>query len=77
VAIEVTDDGPGSLNGSDGHGLIGMRERAELFGGELPRGQRAGRRLRRFGPVRSGSCSRTPRSSSCSLPFAPPATASR
>jgi signal transduction histidine kinase len=41
VSIEVTDDGPragaqpaGSRAGS-GHGLIGMRERAVLFGGEL------------------------------------------
>jgi signal transduction histidine kinase len=42
VAIEVTDDGPGSLNGRDGHGLIGMRERAELFGGSFHAGSEPG-----------------------------------
>lgn len=42
VAIEVTDDGPGSLNGGDGHGLIGMRERAELFGGSFHAGSEPG-----------------------------------
>jgi signal transduction histidine kinase len=34
VAIDVVDNGPGMVNGRPhGHGLIGMRERAELFGG--------------------------------------------
>jgi signal transduction histidine kinase len=48
VGIEVVDDGPSgqalppslSRSGS-GHGLIGMRERAALFGGELAAGPRA------------------------------------
>ena len=39
IAVEVSDDGPGaaSANGG-GHGLIGMRERVELFGGRLHTG---------------------------------------
>jgi signal transduction histidine kinase len=48
LSIEVTDDGPSgqapppaSATGS-GHGLIGMRERAALFGGQLSAGPHAG-----------------------------------
>ena len=46
VEVEVLDDGRGvtSLNGeSDGQGLIGMRERVALFGGEMTAGPRSGR----------------------------------
>ena len=39
LELEISDDGRGPLNGSNGasagRGLIGMRERAALFGGEL------------------------------------------
>jgi signal transduction histidine kinase len=35
LVIEVTDDGPGDEGRPAGHGLTGMRERAELFGGTL------------------------------------------
>jgi signal transduction histidine kinase len=38
VLIDVTDDGPGRSSrpaAASGHGIIGMRERAALFGGEL------------------------------------------
>jgi signal transduction histidine kinase len=41
LEIEVLDDGPGARNGfAGGHGLIGMRERVAVFGGELQTGPR-------------------------------------
>jgi signal transduction histidine kinase len=48
VSLEVTDDGPrGSVTrpagrAGTGHGLIGMRERAALFGGDLEAGPHRG-----------------------------------
>jgi signal transduction histidine kinase len=40
VEVECTDDGHGaaSTNGSAGHGLVGMRERALMLGGEIDTG---------------------------------------
>ena len=46
LELQVVDDGQGGtpVNGeSGGHGLVGMRERVALFGGELTVSRRAGR----------------------------------
>jgi signal transduction histidine kinase len=42
LRIEVTDDGRGRTGSHAGHGLIGMRERAALYGGRLDVGPAAG-----------------------------------
>jgi signal transduction histidine kinase len=43
VRLEVRDDGSGGPGSSDGHGLIGMRERAAVYGGRLETLQSDGR----------------------------------
>jgi signal transduction histidine kinase len=39
LELEVTDDGTGASANGSGHGLIGMRERAALYGGTLTAGR--------------------------------------
>jgi signal transduction histidine kinase len=43
LAVEDDGRGPADPNGRGGHGLVGMRERALLYGGELRAGARSGR----------------------------------
>ena len=57
LELEVADDGRGTdaaAPGGSGHGLVGMRERVELFGGVLEAGPRAdgGYRVRARLPLR-------------------------
>lgn len=42
LQLEIVDDGPAHASLEDGHGLIGMRERATLLGGELEAGPTEG-----------------------------------
>ncbi len=58
LTVEVTDDGTGSRNGvGGGHGLVGMRERVALFGGQLESGPQAdgGFRVRARLPLREST----------------------
>ncbi|MFI1017121.1 sensor histidine kinase [Streptomyces sp. NPDC020965] len=42
LTVEIDDDGRGAAGPGTGYGIVGMRERAALLGGELTAGPRAG-----------------------------------
>lgn len=58
LAVEIIDDGPvSSVSSGEGHGLIGMRERATTMGGDLEAGplRSGGWRVRAVLPVEGGA----------------------
>jgi signal transduction histidine kinase len=64
LEVEVVDDGRGAASDLDkiggGHGLVGMRERVELYGGSLSTGPRSGGGFRVTArlPYRAGAVAR-------------------
>ena len=64
VEVECTDDGSGATahsNGATGHGLVGMRERALILGGEIDAGPQPDGRLPRPCPPAAAPAAMTVR----------------
>ena len=80
LEIEVTDSGlgpgPAPLTGSDGHGLIGMRERAASVGGSLETGPGAGGGYRVFARLPAGGAQADPADAEQAAPASSASSAS-
>lgn len=81
LEVEIADDGRAAANGAGaGHGLVGMRERVALYGGELEAGPRRGGGFAvraRLPLEHSGQMRATPARNRVATPSDPDTAASR